>query len=102
MIENETPKYRKKKGSSVSKTTHRSKHKHEYVDCLLVIKGFPHKSQYCKICGKVGKTVFIDSEGIGDGFLRVLGKEEIYDKYKGVEIKEAGSFMDKYVSLDGN
>ena len=99
MIENEIPKYRKKKDSSVSKTAYKSRHKHEYVDCLLVADGYPHKSQYCKICGKIGKIEFLESESMGNCLLRFLSKEEIYDKYKGMEIKEISNLADKYVSL---
>ena len=49
----EIPKYRKKK-SSVSSASKKSKHKHIYKDCLLIMENGPHKAQYCTICGKIG------------------------------------------------
>ena len=99
MIENEIPKYIKKKDSSVSKSKHKSKHKHEYEDCLLVVDGYTHKSEYCKICGRIGRIKFFESKRTKEGFLTFLNKQEIYDKYKEFEIKEINNFSDKYVSL---
>ena len=56
--DNEIPKYFKKKNPSISKAKEKSKHKHLYIDCLLIEDGRPYKSTYCTVCGKIKNTKF--------------------------------------------
>lgn len=99
-LDNEIPKYIKKKESSVSKSKEKSKHKHEYVDCLLVKNGYPHKGTYCKICGKIGDMNFFEYERTGSGYLRILDKDEVFEKYKDLEKIYVEDIWQKYVVLD--
>ena len=78
----EIPKYRKKK-SSVSSASKKSKHKHIYKDCLLIMENGPHKAQYCTICGKIGNIEFFETEKVNGGY-RMLTDTEIYNKYKDI------------------
>ena len=101
-VSNEIPKYRKKKQSSKSKSFEKSKHKHEYVDCLLVYKVKPYKANYCKICGKIGDLRFAETEKVernGELYHRVLGKEEVFSKYKDLECIEVDDIWDKYIPI---
>lgn len=62
-FDNEVPKHIKKKKSSISKSREKSKHRHEYVDCLLIVDNKkPYKATYCKFCGKVNNVKFCETE----------------------------------------
>lgn len=96
--ENEIPKYKKKS----NKTTKKSNHRHDYIDCLLLDKSSNHyhASQYCSICGKIGETKFLESEETPEGYHHILSDSEIVEKYKDYEIKEVEEiFKDRYVAL---
>lgn len=93
----EIPKYVKKKESSVSKSRNKSRHKHEYVDCLLVDEnGKPYKAAYCKFCGKVG-DMDIETIKVGYAIYRKLTAEEIYEKYKELPQIHVNDISLKYV-----
>ena len=93
--------YKKKKQSSIFKSKEKSKHKHEYVDCLLIDRNnCPHRSEYCKICGKIRNINFFEVEITEDGYYRVLDTDEIFDKYKDLEKFYVDDIWQKYVVLD--
>ena len=99
---NDTPKYIKKKNSSTSKADAKSKHKHEYVDCLLVERenNYPYPASYCKICGKVGySSCFEITENTDSGYRRLLSNEEIFEKYKELEQIKVDRHWQKYVPV---
>lgn len=60
--EPEIPKYLKQKESNISKSNRKSKHKHQYEECLIQYNfnfvGKIHITtslhSYCTICGKIG------------------------------------------------
>lgn len=62
ITEHEIPKYIKQKESNISKSNRKSKHKHQYEECLIQYPiTFAGKSytktglyNYCTICGKIG------------------------------------------------
>ena len=100
-LDNEIPKYIKKKESSVSKSKVKSKHKHKYVDCLLIKDNDrPYKSTYCRICGKIGDIHFFETERTEDGYYRVLDTDEVFEKYKYLEKIYVEDIWQKYVVLD--
>ena len=68
-LENDIPKYKKKKNSTISKSLDKSKHKHEYVDCLLIVgnRKYPYKAAYCKVCGKIGDMHLFETEKTDNG-----------------------------------
>jgi hypothetical protein len=52
----EVPKYRKKLDSNVSKSSHRSTHKHIYAKCYLkttIARTLYIDAKYCTICGRI-------------------------------------------------
>ena len=57
----EVPKYLKQKESNISKANKKSKHKHQYEECLIryngnwerKIKSIQSLNSYCIICGKI-------------------------------------------------
>ena len=97
--ENEIPKYLKSTESNISKSNRKSKHKHQYEECLIqypiAFAGRTHISTklygYCSICGKIGsvkngkyKTELEQLEkSIQDNsnFLITISGEEIYKRY---------------------
>lgn len=60
-FDQEIPKYRKNTGSNISKVKKKSKHKHQYEECIIRYKfSFMGKDNlttqllsYCSICGKI-------------------------------------------------
>lgn len=97
-MDEEIPKHRKKKQSSVSKAERKSDHKHEYADCLLIdSENRPIKAQYCTICGKIIDVQFFETVRVEQGY-RMLDSEEIYQKYKDLPQFMVNSVWDKYVS----
>ena len=94
-------KHKKKKPSTVSKSNEKSKHKHEYVDCLFIYDNRPLKGQYCKICGKINNINIFETEPLRDsGLSKMLTKEEVYEKYKDLEQIVISRISDKYIKLD--
>lgn len=88
-FDNEIPKHRKKKEPSISKSNIKSKHKHKYIDCLLMENGKPHKATYCKICGKVDNVFFLWN----------MSNNEIFEKYKDLVQIEVDSIWEKFVPI---
>lgn len=100
-FDNEVPKHIKKKKSSVSKSKMKSKHRHIYEDCLLLEDNIrPHKSTYCKICGKVGEVKFFETEKTDYGAYRMLNSEEVFEKYKSLPQIHVKDIFQKYISIN--
>lgn len=100
--EHEIPKYKKSKKSNISKSNHKSKHKHQYEECLIhydstfvgKINRYTRLTGYCTICGKIGsvkngkyETELDELEQLrkerqGDSkFCVFISDEEIYERY---------------------
>ena len=97
--ENEIPKYLKQTESNTSKSNRKSKHKHQYEECLIqypiAFAGRTHISTklygYCSICGKIGsvkngkyKTELEQLEKSrqdNSNFLITISGEEIYKRF---------------------
>jgi hypothetical protein len=96
-MDDEIPRYRKKRGSSISQSERKANHKHEGINCLYVCDGKPHKGVYCKICGKVMNVEFLLLEKREDGSRRMLSDAEIFERYSNLERKELKDFRQRYV-----
>lgn len=105
-FDQEVPRYRKNTGSNISKIKKKSKHKHQYEECLIQYrwnftsnvftqeqKDKIHTSlySYCTICGKIGDR-FKEDKSIVKDYRRTvntpIGKcyqmipdEELYERY---------------------
>ena len=95
MTNDDIPKYRKKRRSSVSNSREKSKHKHEYKECLLIEKNRPHWATYCTICGKIGDVHLFECEG-----LTVMTDEEIYNKYHNLKQFKVDEVWQKYLQIE--
>ncbi len=113
-LENDIPKYKKKKKSTTSKSREKSNHKHEYTEkCVvkyptpyLVGKEFSYGLvTYCKHCGKVASLTHPTKEehvntGIANAFMSVfMTNEEILEYYKDLDVVEVEDMFPKYVSI---
>ena len=97
--ENDTPKYHKATKSNISKSNRKSKHKHQYKECLIqysiTFAGRTHIDTrlygYCTICGKIGSVkngkykaeleqLRKSRQGNNNFFITISG-EEIYERY---------------------
>ena len=120
--ENEIPKYLKSTESNISKSSRKSKHKHQCEECLIQYRstfiGKTHLNTglytYCTICGKINER-FNENKSIVKDYIRTvdtsIGKcysrisdEELYEKYND---KLPVFFVDdiykeKYVDLKQN
>lgn len=122
LIEQEIPKYRKSTDSNISKSNRKSKHKHQYEECLIQYD-FPYNdrtntttrlSSYCTICGKIGGKFKEDKSIVKDyerfTYIPSIGKchsfitsKELYDKYHNVlPVFHIEDMFDKYVDLNEN
>lgn len=123
--DSEIPKYLKQKESNVSKVKKKSKHKHQYKECLIQYNmkvGLINKpttlitslGSYCIICGKIGDR-FKEDKSIVKDYRRTvdtpIGKcyshipdEELYEKYhdKLPVFFVEDIFKEKYVDLEQN
>jgi hypothetical protein len=97
--EHEIPKYKKSKKSNISKSNHKSKHKHQYEECLIQydstfvgkINRHTGLTGYCTICGKMGSVKNgkyeteleqLRKERQSDSkFYVFISDEEIYERY---------------------
>ena len=93
------PKYHKSTESNISKSNRKSKHKHQYVECLIqypiTFAGRTFISTklygYCVICGKIGSVKngkykaeleqLKKSRQGNSNFLIAISGEEIYERY---------------------
>lgn len=126
--ENEIPKYLKSTESDVSKSNRKSKHKHQYEECLIQYKwnfksnAFTQEekerihtllSSYCTICGKIGGIIKnskyqkeIDAlqkqRQKGSNFWISISSEEIYEMYhdKLLVFFVEDIYKEKYVDLE--
>lgn len=129
-IEQEIPKYLKQKESDVSKSNRKSKHKHQYEECLIQYKwnfksnAFTQEekerihtslSSYCTICGKIGGIiknskyqkeidVLQKQRQTRSNFWISISGEEIYEMYhdKLPVFFVDNIFTEKYVDLGQN
>ena len=99
-LNNEIPKHRKKKQSPTSKSSTKSKHKHEYKEVLLIHNDRPHWAAVCKICGKIGDLHFFEAESYRDGMWRQLDYDEVYKKYNDLENIVIEDIWQKYVPIN--
>lgn len=120
--ENEIQKYLKQKESNISKSNRKSKHKHQYEECLIQYRstsiGKIHLNTglytYCIICGKINER-FKGNKSIVKDYVREvnspIGKcysrisdEELYEKYhnKLSVFFVEDIFKEKYVDLEQN
>lgn len=128
--ENDIPKYLKQKESNISKSNRKSKHKHQYEECLIQNKwnfksnAFTQEekerthtslSSYCTICRKIGGIIknskyqkeirVLQKQGqIGSNFGISISGEEIYEMYhdKLPVFFIDDIFKEKYVDLKQN
>lgn len=121
MQDDEVGKYRKQTESNISKSNRKSKHKHQYSECLIQYNfNFTGKihittclRSYCIICGKIGDR-FKENKSIVNDYLRtihtsvgkcysVMSGTELYERYhdKLPVFFVEDIFKDKYVDLEG-
>lgn len=119
-FEQEIPKHHKNTSSNISMISKKSKHKHNYEECLIqcnssIIKGHIITSlhSYCTICGKIGDR-FKQDKSIVKDYRRIvdtpIGKcystipsEELYDEYHDkMPVFFSENYLDRYVDLEKN
>ena len=120
--DDEVEKYKKQTESNISKSNRKSKHKHQYNECLIQYNfNFTGKihittclRSYCIICGKIGDR-FKENKSIVNDYLRtihtsvgkcysVMSGTELYERYhdKLPVFFVEDIFKDKYVDLEQN
>ena len=118
--ENEIPKYLKSTASNISKSNRKSKHKHQYEECLIQYQFlFAGKNNiqtqlcsYCTICGKISDRLkdsivkdYIKSELHNRRTIySVMSGTELYEKYhdKLPVFFVEDIYKEKYVDLEQN
>ena len=117
--ENDIPKYLKSTESNISKSNRKSKHKHQYEECIIRYKfSFMGKnnlhtelSSYCSICGKIGdrfskEKSIVEEKTIhkqlpnGIKYLTHMSGKEIYEQYYNILPVFNAEFNDKYIDLN--
>lgn len=117
--ENEIPKYLKSTESNISKSNRKSKHKHQYEECIIRYKfSFMGKnnlhtelSSYCSICGKIGdrfskEKSIVEEKTLhkqlpnGMKYLIHMSGKEIYEQYHDILPVFNVEFSDKYIELN--
>ena len=120
--DDEVEKYKKQTESNISKSNRKSKHKHQYNECLIQYNfNFTGKihittclRSYCIICGKIGDR-FKENKSIVNDYLRTIHTSvgKCYSVMSGTELYERyhdklpvffvdDIFKDKYVDLEQN
>ncbi len=116
MQDDEVGRYRKQTESNISKSNRKSKHKHQYNECLIQYEStFAGKEtglySYCTLCGKIGDR-FKENKSIVNDYLRtihtsvgkcysVISGTELYERYhdKLLVFFVEDIFKDKYINL---
>ena len=94
----EIPKYLKRKENDISKANKKSKHKHQYEECLIRYKWNWEENKihtslnsYCTICGKINdkmkNSIVIDymqkvDTSVGKCYIQI-SEDVLYDIYHG-------------------
>lgn len=127
--DDEVGRYKKQTKSNISKSNRKSKHKHQYEECLIQYrwnfksnifsqeqKDKIHTSlqSYCTICGKIGDK-FKEENSIVKDYRRIvetpivrcyqmISSKELYERYhdKMPVFFVEDIFKDKYVDLEQN
>ena len=119
MDEQEIPKYKKSTESNISKSNRKSKHKHQYKECLIqypiLFAGKDriqtHLCSYCIICGKIGDRVkdsivkdYIRSEEYSRGIsYSVMSDTELYKEYHNkMPVFFVKDMFERHVNLEEN
>lgn len=105
----EEQKYKKRTGSNISKSSRKTKHKHQYKGCLIK---YPFKywneicnsvtiASYCTICGKIDENILHRpvTERLKNGLLRMYNTEEILEMNNDLEVFEICDLSQKYVAI---
>ena len=112
----EIPKYLKRKENDISKANKKSKHKHQYEECLIRYKWNCEENKihtslnsYCTICGKINdkmkNSIVIDymqkvDTPVGKCYIQI-SEDVLYDIYHGrlpvFSVEDICN--DKYVNL---
>lgn len=95
--ENEIPKYLKSTESNISKSNRKSKHKHQYEECIIRYKfSFMGKnnlhtelSSYCSICGKIG-------DRLKDSIVKDYIKSELHNRRTIYSVMSGTELYEKY------
>lgn len=116
----EIPKYLKSTKSNISKSNRKSKHKHNYKECLIQYPfSFTEKNSihtqlcsYCIICGKIGDRL---KDSIVKDYIKseLHNRKTIYSVMSGTELYEKyhdklpvffvdDIFKEKYIDLEQN
>lgn len=117
--ENDIPKYLKSTESNISKSNRKSKHKHQYKECLIQYQfSFAGKNNiqtqlcsYCTICGKIGdrfskEKSIVEEKTLhkqlpnGMKYLTHMSGKEIYEQYYNILPVFNAEFSDKYIDLN--
>lgn len=116
MDEQEIPRYKKSTESNISKSNRKSKHKHQYKECLIQ---YPisfagkdriqtHLCSYCIICGKIGEKLkdsivkdYVRSElHSGRILYSVMTGTELYEEYHNkMPVFFVNDMLEKYIDL---
>lgn len=95
--ENEIPKYLKSTESNISKSNRKSKHKHQYKECLIQYQfSFAGKNNiqtqlcsYCTICGKIG-------DRLKDSIVKDYIKSELHNRRTIYSVMSGTELYEKY------
>lgn len=93
----EIPKYKKNTGSNISKIEKKSKHKHQYKECLIQYQfSFAGKNNiqtqlcsYCTICGKIG-------DRLKDSIVKDYIKSELHNRRTIYSVMSGTELYEKY------
>ena len=90
--------YKKKSSSDVSQAKRKSKHKHDYEECLVTEDGVKfHLASRCVICNKLGDVQFFVAEKVQDSQGRtvsvVMPQDKLMEKYGHLEKYRIGDFF---------
>ena len=124
ITENEIPKYLKSTESNISKSNRKSKHKHQYKECLIQYPfTFLGNSRintglysYCSICGRINTKLKEDQSIVknyrrkstdticGKAYSYIISGDKLYEKYhdKLPVFFVENIFKDKCVDLEHN
>ena len=95
--ENDIPKYLKSTESNISKSNRKSKHKHQYKECLIQYQFlFVGKNNiqtqlysYCTICGKIG-------DRLKDSIVKDYIKSELHNRRTIYSVMSGTELYEKY------
>ena len=93
--------HRKKRPSNVSKSIMKSKHRHEYEECMLISdNGQYNRAEYCIHCGKIHNVFMFETMRCSNGYYKQMSQDEVKKTWSDLKRFHVSDIWENVVNLE--